>query len=429
MLRPWLVPREKLVAGTQWMLCAAAVSFPFSVAVANISLGIALAFGLLSGLLQKGVKGLWTHNRMLALALAGYLSLMLVGLLWSIDRAWGFHILSRQWFWLLVPVATAALRDVRWSRRFLLALSVGLGMHLLFTVFQMLGWVSVATVGSTAENPTGHIGHIGFGFVYGTWAAWLLYWGWKQQRFRRWLAWITGLWAMTMVFLAHGRSGYLITLTLFLIMILKIFAGGFKKRYAGAALGVLLLVTVLLILGPARERLLGTWQSLQSLTNTAVGHSTSKEKNVVLSAMSTRYHFSLWMGAIEAWKAHPILGVGTGGFPKAAMQAKKRKPDLNYGASDYPAHPHNIYLHALARWGLTGLGVIAFFLYAWIRLGWRENWETGEEGSLICLSGVALLIHGLTASSLEEHFSAVLAAMLLGAGLARLHQKRATGIP
>jgi O-antigen ligase len=429
MLESLLVPRGKLVAGTQWMLCAAAVSFPFSVAVANISLGIALAFGLFSGLLREGAKGLWMHNRMLALALAGYLALMLVGLLWSMDRAWGLHILGRQWFWLLVPVAAAALRDVRWSRRFLLALSVGLGLHLLFTVFQMLGWVSVTTVGSTADNPTGHIGHIGFGFVYGTWAAWLLYWGWKQHRFRRWLAWITGLWAMTMVFLAHGRSGYLITLTLFVIMILKIISSGFKKRHAGAALGVLLLVIVLLILGPGRERLLGTWQSLHPLTGTAVEQGTSEEKTMVLSAMSTRYHLSLWMGAIEAWKAHPFLGVGTGGFPRAAMQAKKRNPALNYGASDYPAHPHNIYLHALARWGLPGLGVIAFLLYAWIRLGWRENWETGEEGSIICLSGVALLVHGLTASSLEEHFSAVLAAMLLGAGLARLHLKRTAEIP
>ncbi len=420
MYKPWLDSREKLIAATQWMLCVSAVSFPFSVAATNIALGVALASGMISGLLWTGIRNLWEGNHVLALALLGYLSLMFAGVLWSLDQEWGLHILSRQWFWLLVPLAAAALRYPTWSRRFLLALSLGLGLHLLFCVFQMSGWVTVTVAGSNADNATGHIGHIGFGFVYGIWAVWLLYWGWKKKYYLRWGAWILALWSLVIIFLAHGRSGYLIALALLITMAWKALSGGFRKRYAGAVLGILVLIIALLVFGPARERLLGTWQPLA--TNEQIETKPDDQGNpAVLSALSTQYRLSLLHGAIAAWKLHPLLGVGTGGFPEAAAQAKRENPSLTYRAVDYPAHPHNAYLQALVRWGPLGLGMLVFLLYSWIKLGWRLDWKASESGPLICLSGIALLIHGLSSSSLEDHFSAILAAMLLGVGLAQLH--------
>ncbi|MFQ5355206.1 MAG: O-antigen ligase family protein [Mariprofundaceae bacterium] len=420
MYKPWLEFRDKLIAATQWMLCASAVSFPFSVAATNIVLGVALASGAISGLLWTGMRNLWEGNRVLALALLGYLNFMFVGLLWSLDQEWGLHILGRQWFWLLVPLAVAALRDPAWSKRFLLALSLGLGLHLLFCAFQMLGWITVTVSGSSVDNATGHIGHIGFGFVYGIWAVWLLYWGWKQKHCLRWGAWILALWSLVTVFLAHGRSGYLITLALLVTMAWKALSSGFRKRYASAALGILVLIIALILFGPARERLLGTWQPLATNKPIEVKPDNLK-KPAANSALSTQYRLSLLRGAISAWKKHPILGVGTGGFPEAAAQAKRENPSLNYRVVDYPAHPHNAYLQALVRWGPLGLAMLAFLLYSWIKLGWRLDWKSGEAGPLIALSGIALLIHALSSSSLEDHFSAILAAMLLGAGLAQLY--------
>jgi len=57
-------------------------------------------------------------------------------------------------------------------------------------------------------------------------------------------------------------------------------------------------------------------------------------------------------------------------------------------------------------------------LFYWLREGWKRDWHESITAPLIFLPALALAIHALGSSSLEEHFSGVLAALLLGAGLA-----------
>ena len=160
---------------TPLFLSVGALTFPFSVAVTNLALGVALAIGVLSGQWWQGALFFWRDYKLLMSIFALYFFLMIIGLMWSQDVAWGIHVLGRQWFWLLIPVVIAVLSDDQWRLRFLVALSVGLTLHLLFCVMQMFGVVEVTTGGSAADDATGHIGHIGFGVVYGIWGAWLLH--------------------------------------------------------------------------------------------------------------------------------------------------------------------------------------------------------------------------------------------------------------
>ena len=417
---------EKWALVTGWLLCAGAAAFPFSVAATNIALGIALISGMVSGQMLKGAKLFWHGHRWLAASMLFYWGLLALGLVWSNDVDWGLHVLGRQWFWLLVPLAVTALASDIWRNRFLGALSLGLTLHLGFCLLQMLGYVNVTTTASTTLNATGHIGHIGFGVVYGIWAGWLLHWGWEQPGLRRQVAWALSLWAWAMIFAAQGRSGYLVAVTVIFVVLWKHLLSGHSWQRACITVGLFLGVIGMLIAGPGKERAQETWHSFKAFQQGGLAHAEPR--------------WSLWFSAIETWKSHPVLGVGTGGFPKAADQVKKQWPEFNYDdlvelrdLEKYgplgtvlrmkTVHPHNMYLFSLARWGIAGVVALGLLLVLWICTGWRLDWSKLQAGPLITLSGVALAVHGLSSASLEEHFSSILAALLLGVGLAEMINK------
>jgi len=348
---------KQLEQATFWLYCVAAAAYPFSVAAANIALGSALGISLLNGEFAEGCRWLWKHHRTLTVAWLVYLALLPLGLIWSPDRSWGLHIVARQWYWFIIPLSCVVLTIPKNRNTILFILSVSLSLHLIFCVGQLLEIIHFTKDGSTAMDPTGHIGHIGFGFVYGVWAGWLLHRGLLWQGWKRWGAWT---------------------------------------------------------LGPGKQRMLWTWHSMQNMQQGDFKHAEAR--------------WSMWYAAIKAWQAHPFTGVGTGGYRIAAANIKQSHPDLQYEGLS-PAHPHNMYLLDLSRWGPVGLLALIALLALWVRTGWKLDWHHTDAGSLIMLPGMAMAIHGLSAPSLEEHFSGILAAMLLGAGLAIIRSYPATPSP
>ena len=158
-------------------------------------------------------------------------------------------------------------------------------------------------------------------------------------------------------------------------------------------------MTLALALGPGKQRLHTTWDSIRAIEHGDLKHAGGR--------------WSLWLGAVEVWKQHPWVGVGTGGYEAAADQVFHEHPEYIFEAN----HPHHSYLLALDRWGVIGLAALLMLLASWIWTGWRLDWGRYPVAPLISLSGVALAIHGLSSSALEEHFSALLALFALGVGL------------
>jgi len=398
-----------LLPAVNGFLCIAALAFPFSVAATNVGLGIALALGIASGSWWLGAKQCWYEFRPLSIAFVAYFVLLLAGLLWSQNIDWGMHIAGRQWFWLLIPVLVFTLSEEKWRRYFMISLSVGLSLHLLFCVLQSFGYVHVTTDGSSADNATGHIGHIGFGFVYGVWAAWLLFAGLRSAGKLRWLCWSLAIWAYVMIFAAQGRSGYIVAFVLAIAVIVKWYAdrSDWKRLFwvVGAAF---VLFSLALTLGPAKERVLGTWTVITAEQQGAVGF---WQNNAVQAA---NQRILMWETTLDIYRLHPVLGVGTGGLPDAVVALKAE----GLSASKFTfVHPHNQYLLALVRWGPAGLALLSLMLFYWMREGWRRDWHESVNAPLIFLPALALVIHGFSSTAVEEHFSAILAILLLGVAL------------
>jgi len=393
------------------LLCLAMLCFPFSVAASNVLLALVLAIGVFTGCWWMGVTRLWSEHRLFSASLLAYLTLACLGLLWSLDTDWGVKILARHWFWLLLPIVVISLLYQRNRYMLLAAMSLGMAANLVFCVLQANGLIeSPAVAGSTLVNATGHIGHTSFGFMYGIWAAWLLHLGLVRAGRARWLLWGLALWALVMVFLAQGKSGYIVALVMVMVIAGKWMqeAGSWKIFMAFAS--VFLALALFVSFGPGKGRLQGASEVLS-------GH-VEKELNATqmnaVSSVSARLEW--WKMSYRMWLEKPLFGYGTGSFPNAAATWKAN----HVAARDYDVrlvHPHNQYLLVMVRWGIAGLIILLALLYCWIRTGLSGSWRESLARPLVTLSGIALLVDGLSSASLEEHFSTIFAIVLLGAGL------------
>ncbi|MDQ6992547.1 MAG: O-antigen ligase family protein [Mariprofundus sp.] len=395
-----------------FFLCLSGFLFPFAVAATNAGLGIMLLLGLVSGVWWRGAKQCWQRYRLLSVLLCLYLGLVLLGMLWSLDFKWGLHVVGRQWFWLLIPIVMIVLENKRYQQFFLISLSLGLSLNLLFCLLQMFALVSVDTDGSNASDATGLIGHIGFGFVYGVWAAWLLHLGLLWKGWQRLVSFGLAAWSYVMIFSAQGRSGYLVAVLLLLCVLGKWIYDSRNWRTIFPIVVLFLLILVVVGIGPGKERLYGTWLAFTQTEQAKDLDARDSSDNAILA---TDERFNMWKVTADIWQGSPLLGVGTGGLPQAVKIYNKNHP---LSAVAIFPHPHNQYLLHLVRWGPVGLLMLLSMLYYLIWKGLVVDWQQSLVAPFMTLSGLALALHGLTSASMEEHFSAILAVLLLGVGLA-----------
>lgn len=386
------------------LLCLAVFFFPFSVAATNLLMALLIAVGVVSGAFKAGVITLWSDARSVALALLAYLSLLVVGLLWSADLSYGLKVVGHYWFWLSLPVVLSVVEHPERRRLFLLFLSSGLALHLLLCVFQWFGLYHVNLAGSTMDDATGHIGHIGFGFIYGIWAAWLLDLGWQSSGRFRWLCWSAAIWSWVMIFAAQGRAGYIIATILMLFVLFK----RVKLTILSTVVAVvfLALVSLMTVSSEAgRQRVDTTLTNVQGVLSGDV--------------KSADPRFSFWLIALEIWKKSPVIGVGTGGFPEASKVVCEERPELKYTPdSQPPGNPHNTYLLSLSRWGPVGLILFIGLIGGWLMQTGRKQINCKFNSRLfIPLTGIALMIDALFAPTLEQHFTGLFLVILLGLGL------------
>lgn len=392
------------------LLAISAVLFSFSVAASNVALALTLALGLLSGLWWKGFRICWKHYKLLTIAVCVYLAMLLLGLLWSLDPGRGMHVLGRNWFWFLIPVVVAIAIEQKWRTVFLVSLSSGLALNLVFCVLQMYGYVEVTTDGSSFADATGHIGHIGFGFVYGIWAAWLLHMGLIWRGWHRFAVWGLSAWSYVMIFSAQGRSGYLVAIVLMLCVWLKWMFDSRSWRTVLPFMAMLLLIGLVIVAGPGKARLHGTWLAFTQPQPQGLNALDSSDNAI----LATDQRLQMWRASLDIWHRFPLLGVGTGGLPKAVAALREQ----GHSPADFTFdHPHNQYLLNLIRWGPAGLLALLVLWFVWMKEGVSVDWQHSVTAPLFTLTGLALAVHALSSSSMEEHFSAILAVLLLGIAL------------
>jgi len=414
-----LAKRDVVMPLAAGLLSLSALLFPFSVAATNVALGLTLVAGLLSGLWWQGAQQCWRHYRSLTIIVCTYVGILLLGLLWSLDAAWGMHVVGRSWFWLLIPVVVAITAERKWRVIFLVSLSSGLTLNLVYCLLQMFGYVEVTTDGSGVADATGHIGHIGFGFVYGIWAAWLIHLGYHRKAWQRWGAWGLAVWSYVMVFTAQGRAGQLVAVVLLLCVSLRML----RSYTQSARWGMLVIVIGVCGLSAVLLSDENRWQQfIQEMEHLTLHDDVSVENMMATSTGQRVYMIKVSLGI---WKKYPLLGVGTGGLP---LNVKQWQQNHHETSALQFVHPHNQYILDFVRWSIVGLLCLLLLLVLWGREGWRMDWHKSAAAPFVFLTAMALIVDGMFGPTLEEHFSGVLSALLLGSGLSVVRSGKASSV-
>ncbi|HYJ86806.1 MAG TPA: O-antigen ligase family protein, partial [Pyrinomonadaceae bacterium] len=119
----------------------------------------------------------------------------------------------------------------------------------------------------------------------------------------------------------------------------------------------------------------------------------------------------IWSATWQLIKAHPIAGVGFGGYRTAITRYHQASGELT------PHEAHNDYLELLANGGLIGAALFVWFIVAFLRLTGPSlrspdpSYRAACLGALVGIFGVA--IHSFADFGLHITVNAVLLVVLI----------------
>jgi O-antigen ligase len=312
-----------------------------------------------------------------------------VGLLWTNDLHAGLVFCGKSYYWLLAFAVASLDVDMEKSSRLIEAFLLGLITSFFIAVLQFARILPMGEAGT----PTSHVFHITYSLllVFGILAASFYY---RQAAGRRRKAFfiLVVLAFVLNLLVTNGRSGYVAFVLLSPLFVWNI-TGGRQKQLIGSFLVLLALVALLFSSPMVRERMRDAASDLR-LYRTGISN----------TSLGLRFYF--WRGALEIFKSHPVLGVGTGGYKKA-MDAFRTDPSLPEAVQ-----PHNSFLYATVSFGLVGLAALLWLFYVFLKKGWQAR--AGSGGFAVLAFGLVLVIGSFTDTQILSVATAIPFAALMG---------------
>ncbi len=328
--------------------CAIALGFsiPISVAADNILLALVLLLWLAgAGFRDRFV--LLAENRVAQAALGLFL-LLLAGIAWSANPSEGMHILGKYADLAFVPVFVTLFGDVRDRRR---AGAFFIAAVLLTLFLSYLTWVGLAPPGwviGNADQPEVFKKYLTQSILMacGAYLFALMARDASSRHARLLWAVFAALAAINVMLMLPGRSGQITLAILALLFAFSIW------RTAGTAVitAILVIIAAVIVLGHAPER---------GRLNEVVRDFKAWQPGAG-SRTSTGQRLDYAQNSLAIFRAHPLTGVGTGGFAAAYAQ------QVDGSDLEKTVNPHDEYLNIGVQLGIAGLLAISYlFMLIW----------------------------------------------------------------
>jgi O-antigen ligase len=344
--------RAAIERAATWAAVALGISIPISVAGDSILSALAVLLLVLAGGWRDKLRFVATHP--VALAFLALFTWLALGLLWG-DRlpGDGGRYLGKYDDMLLMALLLPLFREARPRRAAVLALAAGLILTLALSYAVAAGLVPKTWL--RVPDPTSAIAfklRVTHGFLVAI-GAFLFALLAREAAGRKRMAW--GLMALLAAFnvlsLVKSQTGWVV----FAVLVLYLFAVSFGWR------GLMAAVLLALTIGAAGY--LGSASIRMRIDETADEIASARAGRPATGADSTGLRLEFYRNTLDIIAEHPVLGVGTGGFPKTYAQRAAAAGRI------VTANPHNEYLLIAAQVGLPGLALmIALFATAW-RMG------------------------------------------------------------
>ncbi|MBX9849424.1 MAG: O-antigen ligase family protein [Rhodocyclaceae bacterium] len=332
-----------------WGLAALGFALPLTPALANLMLLLVVVSWLLSGHWQEK----WAVIKTSAAAKAAglFYGLVLIGMLYGVNDD-STHYASKYASIFILPIILTLQLSAEEKWRAIGGFCAAMVLTLFLSMLIWLEWLPIGLFKNThPTNPIVFKLHITHGFFM-ILAAFFLYVAALRlpDNLRRYgILLLVFLAISNALFMIQGRTGQMALLGLLVFL--------FHMRFPRYGL----LIGLIASIGLASVAYIAS-PSFKLRTDTAISEGLNWSTTRGDQSSSIGMRFDYYATSLAIIKQHPIIGVGTDGFPKAyeAQIVGTPLPPSN--------NPHNQYLLIAAQYGLIGLGVLFFFYFSC----WRQ---------------------------------------------------------
>jgi O-antigen ligase len=378
----------------RWSAIAIGFSIPISVALDNILLVLLFLGWLAGGAYAAKRDAVWNNGVVLAaLALFAILAVgTLYGARYPGDAA-GYLVKYADL--LAIPVLVFVFRNARHREQALAAFAAGLALTLAISYLVKLGVLPQRRpIVSDMIHPlafkyklTHNILMAFAAFLYANLAARATSTAWRWV----WLA-LSLLAAVNAMFLVDGLTGLL------MLGLFALYGGYLWKGWRGLAAALAAAVFAVAVLSTASA-------PFRSRLDKILPEYTEWQAGRVQIESSVGIRLELYSTTLAILRDHPLLGVGTGGFPLAYAE---RAQDTQVKTS---RNPHSEFLLIAAQTGLVGLAaLLGLFFMQWRLAARLPTFESRLARGLV----LAMIAGCLFNSMLLDHTEGLLYAWLTG---------------
>ena len=345
----------------QYLLLSLAFLMPLTVFGANLIIVVICVLWIFSGDYKSKYK-LIIQNKFLVSSIV-FFGLHVVGLIWTSDLKWGFHIVHKMWYFLLLLPVLYTIVQKKYIRKyitlFLIAVTVSeITSYLIW--FELIPPFKYATV----LNPTPFMSHISYNPILAFAIYLVLHEIFFNKKITNLVFSLYSFFAISMsinMFITGGRAGQVIFFVMLSILIFQIFD---KQRIKS-------LITIFIVIPGIFFTSYYLSPLFQDRVNMAIQEAVIYEaENISMnngSSVGQRINY-----AINSWdiiKQNPLIGVGTGDFPREY----RRINQINSSHLPNITNPHNMYVLILMQLGIVGLLSMLSIFYYQIKLSYNSS--------------------------------------------------------
>lgn len=391
-----------------WTATVIGFSIPLSTALDNLLVVVLVLCWIAGGRYREKTAVLRMHP--FVLVPVGFFALHLAGSLYSIgDTRQVLHALDKASVILLIPllISLAPGQEVR-NR----ALHAFMATMVAILALSFLLWLGALPEGGADDVIKGvrrdpavfkkHITH-GVLMAFGAFAIALKAGEATRRATKGALGLVAGLMVFNVLIMVHGRTGQLTVAALLVYLLLS------RLGWRGATVSA---VAATLVAGAVY---FAPWSALHERVEVTLAE--FQDWRAGKPAQPSNMRLEAWSNSVQIVKAHPLIGVGTGGF--AAAYARQIE-DTSMVAL---AQPENQYLLTTVQLGAIGLAGLLFLFVAQWRLAARlaTRMETDLARGLVITMAVGCLFNSFLLDHTEALFYAWLSGLLY-AGLQPSHR-------
>ena len=340
----------------QYLLILLAFLLPLTVFGGNLIIVIIVMIWAFSGGYKSKIEKILSSKLLLASIV--FFIIHLIGLLWTEDMQWGFHIAKKMWYFLLLLPILWTIVNSQYIKYYLSAFLLAISFTELCSYlvwFEIIEPFKNATVG----NPTPFMSHISYNpilaFSIYLVAHELIHT--KQFSKLKYIAYSFFVVTMTFnMFITGGRAGQV----MFFVMISILIFQYFQNQKMKAFLIMIVLVPLIFFIAYHTSNLFNERVDI-AIQNILTY---DQDKN---TSVGERITF-----AINSWeiiKQNLFFGVGTGDFPHQYRKVNQ----INSAELLTTTNPHNMYTLVTVQLGIFGLLSMLSIFYMQIKLSLQNN--------------------------------------------------------